>query len=73
MLELLVVGIIVCAAAFTAGWWLRRSAQGRSCHDTCGIDAHGCPLSGKHEAGGACSLPPEVCCGKHASGKPAAR
>ena len=60
-----------CAPHFTAGWWLRRSAQGRSCLDTCGIDAHGWhPLSGKHEPG-ACSLPrrsaAETCFGKPAA------
>ena len=73
MLELLVVGIIVCAAAFIAGWWFRRSATGRSCHDTCGVDARACPLEAAHKAGKTCTAPPEACCGKHVSEKTAVR
>ena len=72
MFDLLIVVLIVTAAAFMAGWWLRRAAAGQSCHDTCGVDAHECPLAETHRDGEPCSVPPEACCGKHASEEPPA-
>jgi hypothetical protein len=63
MLELLVVGLIVCAAAFFAARWLRRSTQGRNCHEICGIDARSCPLSSEYVPTEAGARLPKACCG----------
>lgn len=52
MLDVLLVGIIVIAAAFFVGWRLRRSAQGRSCHEVCGTGACACAAQRERQQDG---------------------
>ncbi len=63
MLELLVVGLIICAAAFFAAGWLRKSSQGRTCHDICGMDARSCPMSSEYVPTEAGARLPKACGG----------
>jgi hypothetical protein len=72
MLELAIVGAIVCVAAFTAGWWLRRASAGRSCHDVCGSEECACAAEAAAVMGLEESSKPEGCCDRperHATDK----